>query len=279
VEGNFRAYSLETADGLVLSGMLASESKTSVELFDAEGKSKSVLREDTEALTMSHKSLMPEGFENSIDPSAMTDLLEFLTTRQRFVPIPLDRYATAISTKGLFTSSDDGPDRMVFEDWTPKSHGDIPYHLTDPQNKTQPNIILLHSPLGTLPPKMPKSVQLRCNVPATAIHLLSGVGGWNYPFEKKRIVSMVVRVHFANGEYDDFEMINGVHFADYIRRVDVPKSEFAFDLGGQQVRNISIPISRQEKIVGIEFMKGDDDSSPIIMAVTLELDVTPNPHP
>jgi hypothetical protein len=59
----------------------------------------------------------------------------------------------------------------------------------------------------------------------------------------------------------------------------VPKSEFAFDLGGQQVRNISIPISRQEKIVGIEFMKGDDDSSPIIMAVTLELDVTPNPHP
>ncbi|MCA9138456.1 MAG: ThuA domain-containing protein, partial [Planctomycetales bacterium] len=111
VEGNFRAYSLLTYDGIVLSGMLASESRTAVELIDTEGKKKSVLREDIEQLKMSNKSIMPEGFEKSITPEAMTDLLEFLTGGGKYTPIPLDQYATAISTKGLFHDGDDGPDR------------------------------------------------------------------------------------------------------------------------------------------------------------------------
>ncbi|MFN9916308.1 MAG: hypothetical protein ACK53L_27205, partial [Pirellulaceae bacterium] len=101
VEGNFRVYSLQTFDGLVLTGMLAGESRTSVELIDAQGKRQTIQREDIENFQSSRKSLMPEGFESQIDREAMKDLLEFLTTKGQYLPLPLAQVATAISTKGL----------------------------------------------------------------------------------------------------------------------------------------------------------------------------------
>ncbi|QDV88188.1 PVC-type heme-binding CxxCH protein [Planctomycetes bacterium TBK1r] len=270
VEGNFRAYSLLSVDGIVLTGMLASESRTAVELIDTEGKKKSVLREDIEQLRMSTKSIMPEGFEKSISIESMTDLLEFLTQRGQFVPLPLDKFATAVSTKGLFSMSDNGPDRMVFSDWKPKTFKDVPFLLTDPLGQTKPNIILLHGPNGPLPPKMPKSVSLPCNSPAKAIHLLSGVGGWSFPYDRSKTVSMIVRLHYAGGETEDHELVNGVHFADYIRRVDVPESEFAFALGGQQIRYLAVMPKRHDVIDTIELVKGPDNTAPIVMAVTVE---------
>src|SRR5205823_6480028 len=58
VEGNFRLYTVTLGSGVILNGMLASESKTAIELFDAEGKKKTILREDIESLVASSKSLM-----------------------------------------------------------------------------------------------------------------------------------------------------------------------------------------------------------------------------
>jgi putative heme-binding domain-containing protein len=63
VEGNYRVYSVLTTEGQALSGLLASETKTSIELIDTEAKRHIVLRENIENLQASTKSLMPEGFE------------------------------------------------------------------------------------------------------------------------------------------------------------------------------------------------------------------------
>ena len=79
VEGNFRLYTVATANGQVLSGLLASESRTAVELIDAEGRTQSILRDDIEELSASNRSLMPEGFEQQLKPKEMADLLQFLT--------------------------------------------------------------------------------------------------------------------------------------------------------------------------------------------------------
>ena len=46
VEGNYRAYTLVTTEGRVFTGLLASETRTSVELFDSEGKRHVILRDD-----------------------------------------------------------------------------------------------------------------------------------------------------------------------------------------------------------------------------------------
>ena len=52
---------------------------------------------------------------------------------------------------------------------------------------------------------------------------------------------MIVRLHYADGKTEDHELKNGEHFADYIRRVDVPGSKFAFSAQGrQQVRYLKV---------------------------------------
>ena len=270
VEGNFRIYTVVTLDGLIVNGMMSGESRTAVTLIDAEGKENQIAREDIDELVRSRKSLMPEGFEKQMTREELGSLLEFLTDKGKFLPVSLDRYATAISTKGLFSDGDNGPDRMVYQDWSPKIYGDVPYLLTDPRGKSVPNIILLNGPFGNLPPQMPKSVTLPVNSAATAIHLLSGVGGWSYPYDRRETVSMLVRLHYSDGKQEEFPLVNGVHFADYIRRVDVPGSEFAEMLGGQQIRRIRIEPGHKGVIENIELVKGPDNSSPIVMAVTVE---------
>jgi hypothetical protein len=159
---------------------------------------------------------------------------------------------------------------MIFPDWGPKTFEGVPFTLVDPQGQQVPNIILLNGPNGVLPPKMPKSVTLPCNAPARAIHLLSGVSGWGHPASGVGSVSMIVRLHYADGQREDHELKNGEHFADYIRRVDVPGSKFAFALRGQQLRYLSVQPKRGELIEKIELVKGPDGSSPIVMAVTVE---------
>jgi putative membrane-bound dehydrogenase-like protein len=270
VEGNFRIYTVVTIDGLVINGMMSSETRTSISLIDTEAKEHAIVRDDIEELVASRKSLMPEGFEKQMSETDLSNLLEFLTNKGRYIPVSLDRYATAVSTKGLFGDTDNGPDRMIFSDWSPKESGGVPFLLTDPRGKTTPNIILLNGPRGSLPPQMPKSVSLPCNTAAKAIHLLSGVGGWSFPYDRNQTVSMIVRLHYSDGQSEDHELLNGVHFADYIRRVDVPESEFAFALGGQQIRRLSVQPKRPEKIDTIELVKGPDSTSPIVMAVTVE---------
>jgi hypothetical protein len=132
-------------------------------------------------------------------------------------------------------------------------------------------VILLYGPEGKFPPQMPRSVELTCNVRAKAIHLLSGISGWGYPYGQKGSVSMVVRLHFADGSVEDHPLENGVHFADYIRVVDVPGSRLAFRLRGRQIRYLAVVPKRHDVIQRIELVKGPDQSAPIVMAVTVEV--------
>jgi putative heme-binding domain-containing protein len=271
VENNFRAYTVMTTAGRVFTGLLASESKTAVELFDAEGKKQTILRSDIEKLVASNKSLMPDGFEKQLTRQELTDLLEFLTQRGKYLPLPLDKVGTAVSTRSMFVSPDAPAERLIFDDWKPKTVDGVPFHLVDPQGDRTPNVVLLFGPQGSLPPKMPKAVSLPCQAPAKAIHLLSGVSGWGYPYGEKGSVSLIVRLHYADGKTEDHPLKNGEQFADYIRRVDVPASKFAFGLHGRQIRYLAVQPQRPTtKIERIEFVKGPDDTAPVVMAVTVE---------
>ena len=54
-----------------MNGLLAWESKTSIELVDAEGKGHAVQRDDIEELVVSAKSIMPEGFEKQLQAAGV----------------------------------------------------------------------------------------------------------------------------------------------------------------------------------------------------------------
>ncbi|WZP00995.1 ThuA domain-containing protein [Isosphaeraceae bacterium EP7] len=271
VEGNFIQYSVATKDGRVLNGLLAGESKAAVELIDAEGKNAVVLRADIDALAASKKSIMPEGFEKQVTPEALADLLEFLTGRGKYVPLDLRKAATAVSTQGMFYDKASPVERLIFADWSPKVVDGVPFALVDPMGDRVPNVVLLYGPQGTIPPTMPRSVSLACRTPARALHLLGAVSGWGAGGpDAPHTVSMIVRLHYADGKAEDHPLLNGVHLADYIRRVDVPGSKFALNARSQQVRTLSIVPGRSEPLDHIELIKGPDDTAPVVLAITVE---------
>ena len=270
VEGNFRLYTVVTTEGRILSGMLAAETRTSIELVDTEAKRKTIPRADIEELLASSKSIMPEGFEKQLSAEDLKHLLEFLTDKGKFIPIDLRKIATIVSTKPMFYGSSP-VERLVFPDWKPKSFNGIPFFLVDPQGDRIPNIVMLHGPQGKFPPQMPRQVEFPVNSPVKTIHILGGVGGWQYPSHRQQSVSVIVKIYYINGSVEEQQLINGVHLADYIRRVDVPESTFAYELNGQQVRYLTVtPQQTDESIQKIELVKGNDPTAPIFVAVTIE---------
>ena len=271
VEGNYRAYTVSTDDGRVVTGLLASESKTAVEIIDAEGKRVAIQRGEIDQFVPSPNSLMPVGFEKQIKPEGFADLLAFLTARGQYVPLSLEKVATAVSTKGLFNGPESQEDRLVFSDWSPKQFQGVPFQLVDPLGQTVPNIVMLHGPQGYLPPKMPKSVSLSVGSPIRALHVLGGIAGWGFPAIGQGSTSMVVRFTYDDGKTEDHKLVNGEHVADYISRTDVPQSEFAFDLGGRQLRYLRVQPARVNPVVSVELVKGDDATAPIVMAITAEM--------
>jgi hypothetical protein len=212
---------------------------------------------------------MPEGFEK-LPEEELVALLDFLSARDKYIPLPLGKAATITSIRGMFTDRNNEAERLVFETWGPQTYAGVPFQVIDPRGGSIPNVILLQGPGGAVSKDMPKSASVPCNLPGKTIHLLSGVSGWGFPYGKKGTVSMIVRLHYADGKTEDHPLQNGVHFADYIRVVDVPESKLAFKLRGQQIRYLTVTPKRKDKIEKIEFVKGEDESAPIVMAVTVE---------
>jgi hypothetical protein len=213
---------------------------------------------------------MPEGFEKQASPQDLTNLLEFLTAKGPYLPLDLRKVATICSTTSMFYGGNPS-ERLVLEDWSPRQIHGVPFLLVDPQGDRAANVILLYGPNGRYPPEMPRQVRLPVHAKGKKVHLLSGVGGWSWPSRKDQSVSLIVRLHYADGSTEDHPLKNGVHFADYIRRIDVPESEFAFAAGTQQMRYLAVPINRPDaEIAELELVKGDDASAPIVMGVTVE---------
>ena len=73
---------------------------------------------------------------------------------------------------------------------------------------------------------------------------------------------MIVRLHYADGKTEDHELKNGVHFADYIRRVDVPGSKFAFAPArpADPLPGGRAEADRRDR--SIELVKGADTTAP-----------------
>jgi putative membrane-bound dehydrogenase-like protein len=78
VLANYTQYSILTDSDRVVTGLIASESPTSLTLRRAEAIDETILRQNIEQITGSGKSIMPEGLEQSIDAQQMSDLLAFL---------------------------------------------------------------------------------------------------------------------------------------------------------------------------------------------------------
>src|SRR5262249_35102989 len=78
VEARYISYTATTKNGVVYTGLLASETGGSITLIAADGQKHVIARNDLDELVSSGKSVMPEGLEKDLDHQAMADLLAFL---------------------------------------------------------------------------------------------------------------------------------------------------------------------------------------------------------
>ena len=75
---NFNVYTVITLQGKVLTGIIASETATSITLKRAEGKQDVVLRSNIDELISSGVSLMPVGLEKELSKQDLADVIAFI---------------------------------------------------------------------------------------------------------------------------------------------------------------------------------------------------------
>jgi putative heme-binding domain-containing protein len=78
IESRYLQYSALTSDGVTYSGIIASETGSSVTLVGQEGKQQTILRGDLESLKSTGKSLMPEGLEKDLSHQDLADVIAYL---------------------------------------------------------------------------------------------------------------------------------------------------------------------------------------------------------
>jgi putative heme-binding domain-containing protein len=81
VEPRFVAYEIETTDGRALSGIIQSETASSLTIISGSGVSEVLPRSEISDIRASSLSLMPEGLETAMTPQEMADLLAFVIPR------------------------------------------------------------------------------------------------------------------------------------------------------------------------------------------------------
>ncbi len=78
IDANFISYIVATNDGRILTGILTSETATSITLKQPEGNSETLLRSEIEELRSTGVSLMPDGLEKDIPHQDMADLIAYI---------------------------------------------------------------------------------------------------------------------------------------------------------------------------------------------------------
>jgi putative heme-binding domain-containing protein len=79
----YGAYIVATKDGRVLTGLIASETPTTITLRQPLGNEDTILRSEVEDLSASKQSLMPQGLERTISRQEFADLLAYLKGEER----------------------------------------------------------------------------------------------------------------------------------------------------------------------------------------------------
>ena len=163
-------------------------------------------------------------------------------------------------------------ERLVFPDWSPKTFEGVPFALVDPESGRVPNVVLLYGPDGKFPPQMPRSVELACNATAKAIHFLSGVSGWGYPYgtEGQRLDDRQAALRRRLGRGPPAgkrRPLRGLYPRGGRARLEARLPACAAS------RSATSPCTpkKHDVIERIELVKGPDQSAPIVMAVTVEV--------
>lgn len=78
IDNNYFSYTVATLDGKILTGIIATETASSITLRQQENKTVTILREEIDVIRSNGVSLMPVGLEKNISVEQMADLISFI---------------------------------------------------------------------------------------------------------------------------------------------------------------------------------------------------------
>jgi len=90
VEARYTNYVAETKSGDVITGIITSETGTSLTLISADGKPQTILRDNLKSLRSTGTSLMPENLENGYTPQDLADVIAFVRAANPQTPKKFD---------------------------------------------------------------------------------------------------------------------------------------------------------------------------------------------
>ena len=102
----YQNYSVVTESGKIYTGVLGSESATSITLKQEEGKEETILRRDIDEMEQSPLSMMPEELDKLVSPKDVADLIAYL--RKAFGPVPPSTVVLFDDEEGFVDALDEG---------------------------------------------------------------------------------------------------------------------------------------------------------------------------
>jgi putative membrane-bound dehydrogenase-like protein len=277
VDPSFWAIQVTTRKGELVQGVVTSENNSTLTLATQAGK-REVPKAEIDKRENTHRSLMPEGLD-ALGAEALRDILAFICgdALRQFRILNLNEAFTADSRSGVFAGPEPRQGQVRLAKFgTVKVEG-VPFLIADPaKSAIGTNLVVLKG--GPSPTQysqqFPASVEFPAKVAARRLHLLSGISGWGWPAVSEASVALQVRVHHQGGKVESFDLINGVHFSDYIRPVDVPGSKMVEDFSdGQQLRLITLELRDSTPIERLQLIspKGNR-TAPVVVAITADIE-------
>lgn len=276
VDPSFWAFNITTKKGEALQGVITSENTATVTLATQVGK-REVAKADIDKRENTRRSLMPEGLD-ALGPEALRDILAFICgdASKHYRILNLAEAYTADSREGVFAGPAANQGQVRLAKLGNVQVNQVPFFIQDAaKSATGANLIVLKGgPPKSQSATFPAKVEVPIHVATKRLQLLSGIAGWGFPAVKNEVPVLKATVLYDSGEKEEFTFLNGVHFSDYVRNVEVPGSNFVEGITqGQQMRLISMDLTKKgvAKTLILESPERNP-TAPVIVAITADIE-------
>ncbi|MBL9177649.1 MAG: ThuA domain-containing protein, partial [Verrucomicrobiaceae bacterium] len=276
VDPSFWAFNITTKKGEVLVGVITAENTASVTLATQVGV-REIAKNDIEKRENTKRSLMPEGLD-ALGPEPLRDILAYICgdAMKQFRILHLADAFTADSRGGVFAGPAANQGQVRLAKYGNVKIENVPFFIQDAAKASNgANLIVFKGgPPKAYSQTFPAKVEVAVNVAAKRIQMLSGISGWGWPAHRAEEPALKATVVYENGEKDEFTFINGVHFSDYIRPVEVPGSKEVEGItDGQQMRLLTLELTKKAvaKTLILESPEGNG-TAPVIVAITADVE-------
>lgn len=277
VDAAYVEYVAQTVDGETFGGVLVREGRDSIVLRNTSGDHE-VLRVDLEVLQSTGRSPMPTGFEE-LGAEALRDILGYLCAGSAgFRLLDLDGLCSANTEQGMYDPVKD-PYPLLFARYGVVEVSGVPFEILDPsRTKNGANALVLQGGMNRgwqCREDAPQRVDVRVGFAMRKLHVLGGIAGWGYPFTQEQAGAVKVTWKYADGVTAETTLRDGEEFADWVRRIDVPGSQFAEGVLAQgsrrNVRTFALESPREGVVESIALESYVNHLAPTFIALTAQL--------